>query len=176
MILIATALFILISIICYSLYNGVAPVPTSFKVRDKLLHSLPQEVNNPIVELGTGFGTLFFTLPKCFPHHTIIGYENSLIPFLYTWLLLKLKGCRNVSIYKKNFFSVSLEGNGLILCYLYPGAMEKLAKKFKTECKKGTWFVSHTFALPGITPLIVYEANDLYKTKIYLYKSSDHLE
>jgi hypothetical protein len=47
--------------------------------------------------------------------------------------------------------------------------MERLRPKFERELKSGSLVVSHTFAVPGWVPESVWQVDDLYRTKIYLY-------
>lgn len=176
MIFLIIFLFILLFIVAKSLYNGVAPLPTSPKVARKLVECLSESIHQPILELGSGFGTLLLFLSKKLPHHKIIGYENSLFPYLFSLCIIKIFGCKNVEIYKRNFYSISLKNSGAIVCYLYPGAMKKLKHKFQNELNPGIWIFSHTFALPDMTPIFVEKASDLYKTKIYIYNSSDMIK
>ncbi len=34
-----------------------------------------------------------------------------------------------------DFFNVDLKDAGLVVCYLYPGAMERLKDKFEKDCE-----------------------------------------
>lgn len=163
-------LFIFYSIIRWAIRNGITPMPTSPKVRKALLNHLPEQFSSPIYELGSGWGTLVFPLAKRFPHHQVIGYENSFIPFLYSLLRYQFQPYLNLSLIHQDFFSVSFQDAGLLVCYLYPGAMIMLKKKFENELKPGTWVISHTFAIPEWIPKWTFEVNDLYRTKIYAYQ------
>lgn len=145
-------------------------MPSSPRVIRVLLQMIPADLQGTIVELGAGWGSLLFPLAKAFPHCQVIGYENSLIPFLSSKLLQKLFfAAPNLKIEREDFFQQSLHQSSLIICYLYPGAMKKLRNKFDAELSDGTLVISHTFAVPGWTPMQIVELNDLYRTKIYLY-------
>lgn len=158
-----------LSVLVFALYNGIGPVMTSCKVRDALLADLPP-LKGPIVELGAGFGTLVAPLAKRFPKETFIAYENSWVPFLV--LKLRLLPYKNVTVIGQDFWQANLQGSQTVICYLYPAAMQRLAKKWQKELSPGTLIITHTFALPGFQPLFAYHANDLYKTPIYGYKLS----
>lgn len=145
-------------------------MPTSPKVKEALWHILPEKAEGKIIDLGSGWGTLAFPIAKKYSSSQVIGYENSPLPFLFCKIRQLLQPAPNLTFIFKNFYNISLEDAGLIICYLYPGAMEQLDKKFRTELKPGTWIISHTFAIPGWQPVKVMHAEDIYHTAIYLYK------
>ncbi|HLM43981.1 MAG TPA: SAM-dependent methyltransferase, partial [Myxococcaceae bacterium] len=68
------------------------------------------------------------------------------------------------------FFRASLSEASAVVCYLYPGAMSRLAPKLTQELAPGTRILSHTFALRGWKPLRTLAVDDLYRTPIYLYE------
>ena len=76
----------------------------------------------------------------------------------------------NGRLQRRDFFSMDLADAGLVVCYLYPGAMEKLKVKFERELKPGCWVITHTFAVPGWKAEAVYPVDDLYRTQIYVYR------
>ena len=160
-------LFILLSIVVFSLKNGISPMPTTGRVRRALFDVLPNIDEGMIADLGSGWGNLIFPLASKYRTSEVIGFENSWIPF---WFSYFLNGCSNLTIKKKNFLNVSFNRCDLVLCYLFPKGMETLSKKFHKELKPGAIIVSHTFALPGWIPTKVVEANDLHYTKIYFYR------
>lgn len=164
--------YILISIGWYSWAYGITPTPTSSKVQKVVLQILPLGLKGKIVELGSGWGHLAFALARQYPDIDIEAYEISPIPY---YLSLWMKGLRrvpNLKFIKKDFFNVPLNESRLIVCYLYPGAMEKLRGKFEQELEPGTFILSHTFALPGWVPIKLMHADDLYHTPVYLYQVS----
>lgn len=142
-------------------------MPTSSKVRRDLFSALPPLERGTIVDLGSGWGHLIFPLAKTYPTCRVIGYENSPIPYLFSFLM----NCApNLKTVYKNFFNVSLQDANLVVCYLCPKVMKHLKPKFETELKPGTQVISHTFAIPGWIPSRVIRVDDLYLSKIYLYE------
>lgn len=176
MIVILGSLFFLLlilaglSIVFWSLKNGISPMPTSRKAKKLILDSIPEKGSNPIYELGSGWGTLAFALAKKFPQHQINAYETSTIPFLFCKFRQMLTPCSNLHLYRQDFFYVSLMPASVVVCYLYPGAMAKLKSKFEDELLAGSIIVSNTFQIPEWKATKIMEVNDLYKTKIYVYK------
>jgi SAM-dependent methyltransferase len=158
---------IALTIVIWTQINGISPMPTAPKVKRRLFGVLPKDIEGPIFELGCGFGTLMIPLSKRYSNNNVIGFETSPFPYLVSKMIALFHP--NMSVKWQNFYNISLDEAGLIVCYLYPGAMEKLEEKFE-ELKPGTYFVTHTFSLPNTEPMRVYEVEDLYRTKIYLYQ------
>ena len=135
-----------------------------------MLAFLP-DTEGPIYELGSGWGHLLWLLAKRYPKASIIGIESSFIPYLFSRLLFSIFPKKNLVIKKVNFYKTNLSDASLVVCYLYPGAMTKLKKKFKTELKPGTFVISNTFAIPNWKPEKEIVLDDLYSSKIYLYRT-----
>jgi hypothetical protein len=162
-------LAIITSIVVDSIRYGISPTPSSQLAKEQILSSIPKETSGTIYELGSGWGTLAFPLAKAFSQCQVVAYEISLLP----WMLSKIRGLffwqSNLHIYREDFFSVPLKQASVVICYLYPGAMEKLKDKFDRELPEGAFVISHTFAIPHWIPVRVHKLNDLYHTPIYVY-------
>lgn len=172
-------LFVLLGvllILAYSLYLGITPTPSSKKIHLQLLSFLKKEkaglAAGRVLELGSGWGGLSFSLAKTLITSQVIGYELSPIPWVWTKIKLFFVRQKNLKFTCKNFYKASLKDASIIVCYLFPGGMRKLKKKFENEVKDNTLIISITFAIPGWKPTQVIEVHDLYKTKIFLYLSS----
>lgn len=161
--------FVILSIVLWTWKNGISPMPTTSKAKKVLLENLPELFEGDIYELGSGWGTLAFALAKKYPNCRIIGYENSLIPFLFSNIRLYFSDKKNLILKRQDFFIVGLEKATMIVCYLYPGAMGRLRKKFEAELRKGTWVVSHTFSIPQWKAYKQIDIQDMYCSKIYIY-------
>ncbi|MBA3816155.1 MAG: SAM-dependent methyltransferase [Parachlamydiaceae bacterium] len=166
----ALILFILVSIILWSLRNGISPMPTSHKAKCCLLSVLPKMVNGKVYELGSGWGTLLFPIARHYPGRQIVGYETSLLPYWFSRMRRKLGGYPNVEILRKDFFEVAMGDAGLVVCYLYPGAMRRLKDKLRVELPPDAWVVSNTFSVPGWPASRVCEVGDIYYSKVYVYR------
>ena len=161
------ALTILFSLIFYTMKNGISPTPTSEKAKRALMKVLPVLEDGIIIDLGSGWGNLVFPLASKYQNCHVFGYENSPIPY---WFSSLVNHKNNLKILKANFYDVSLHDADMVVCYLFPGGMEKLKEKFEKELKPGTYVVSHTFAIPDWEPKTVVKISDLYHSKIYLYE------
>lgn len=160
---------IMFSLVRWTLANGIGPMPTAPKAKRVLLSNLPSYRQGTLYELGSGWGTLAFPLAKKYPNCSVVAYENSFVPYYFSRLRLCFSRHKNLHIKKQDFFNKDLSQASMIVCYLYPRAMQKLKKKFETELKKGTLVVSNTFSIPGWTPYKTYEIKDIYHSKIYMY-------
>lgn len=166
----ALFIFIAVSIVYYSSKNGITPAPTFDKAKQGVLGLLARKkISGNIYELGSGWGTLAFALAKQYAHCNVIGYENSIVPYLFSQICNLFTGCRNLKMVCKDFYATPLNDADLVVCYLYTGAMEKLRTKFERELKKGAIVVSHTFAVPYWRPVEEIVVDDIYRTKVYLY-------
>lgn len=166
--------FLLFSIIgitvAYSYAYGITPTPTSSKVKTDIIAILPSLSQGNIVELGSGWGTLAIELARRYPQCNIVGYEISPLPFFISKLWLFCSKLTNLTFKRQDFFHIPLNNISLAVCYLYPGAMEKLKEKFKAELPSKAYVISHTFAIPGWNPIRIIYAKDMYHTPIYLYQ------
>lgn len=152
------------SLIFWTLRLGIGPTPSSAKVMAALSDILPDSVQGDVVELGCGWGQLLPLLQKQYPQNRLIAYERSPVPFYF---------CRcffpRTTIHKKDFFQTDLSGAGLIICYLYPGAMTRLSKEIMPQLPDHCLILTHTFSLPDAPLVRTLKANDLYKTPIFLF-------
>lgn len=170
-------LWIWLSVVWWSLKNGISPMPTTEKVKRKVLDSIPPETHGIIYDLGSGWGNVAIHLAHRFPQCQVIGYESSPVPYLFSKFWAFLDRSPNLRIYRKNFFSEDLSDATLIYCYLYPAAMDKLSLKFAKELKPGTMIFSNTFALSGWESLHVVNIADIYNTRVYMYmKGNTNIE
>lgn len=145
-------------------------MPSSVRATRALVTLLPNDVHGTIYELGSGWGTLLFPVARCYPNHQVIGFETSWIPYFFSRIVLLFCGLPNVEIRRQDFFAADLSEAGLVVCYLYPGAMKKLAVKLSKGLPTGSYVISNTFAMPGWPPESTLDIGDLYHTKIYRYR------
>lgn len=162
-------LVVVFSIVRWSVKNGIGPMPTSPKAKSVLLNNLPSHWQGIIYELGSGWGTLAFPLAKKYPNCTVIACENSPVPYFITRLRLCFSRHKNLHLKRQDFFNQDLRRATMIVCYLYPAAMQKLKKKFENELTNETLVISNTFSILGWPEHKIYEVRDMYHSKIYVY-------
>lgn len=169
MILVVVLFFMSISIVCFSLYTGISPMPSSSLAKEEMIKKIPINAAR-IYELGSGWGGLAFRISKDYPQAVLSGFEISFFPWLVSKIIGAVKQNAHLTFYRKNFYNESFHHADVIVCYLYPGAMEKLKIKFEKELQPGTWVISNTFAVPGWVPHEVVRLKNLWKTEILIYK------
>ena len=126
--------------------------------------------SGPIIDLGSGWGNFVIRIAKKNPQRQVVGYELSLLPWLTSTLLKKVLGLKNLTLYRQNFLNVNWSGASVVVCYLYPEAMDRIKDKLLLEQPKVDFLISNNFALPSWQSCKVVQLDDFYKSPIYLYK------
>lgn len=132
----------------------------------------------PVIDLGSGWGHFVIPIAKRNPQRQIVGYELSLLPWFTSILLKKVMGLKNLTLYRQNFYNVNLPVASVLVCYLYPEAMNKIKNKLLLEQPDVDFVISNNFAMPSWQPYKVISLDDFYKSPIYLYKrcNTKHLQ
>jgi hypothetical protein len=163
-------LAILISVVYFSLRNGISPTPSSGKQTKAILRMIPADISGNVYDLGSGWGTLALAVAKHLPQCQVIGFESSPIPYAISVILASLSHARNLKFLRLDFLKTSLADAKLVLCYLYPGGMQKLKPKLERELSPGTLVISNTFSIPGWAPAEVFHGEDFFHSPVYVYK------
>ncbi len=154
-----------ISLVGFSLYLGISPMPSSRAALKALAHHLPPLSDKvKILELGSGWGGPALLLARAYPKAEVIAYELSPLPYLFLCLRKWLHRQSNLTLQCKDFFKADLKDADLIYAYLFPGAMERL----EHELGEGE-LISLAFALPQTAPRRVVYLGDLLQTPLYFY-------
>ena len=159
LIAVAALLFSIATIAWTTFRVGISPMPSSAKARKEMLRETENSGKGPIIDLGSGWGTLAIPLARKYPERKIIGYEVSLAPWVVSLLLKHALNLENLSLYRQDFLKADLAGG-----------MAALQKKLQQEASGEMRIISNTFALPDFPPAKVTPLGDLYKTPIYLYQ------
>jgi len=160
------------SIVWNSLRTGISPMPSSRNATLTMLGEVGTADAGPIIDPGSGWGTVVIATAKKYPQRQVIGYELSPIPWLISVLRKHLCRTHNLSLYRVDFLKADLSNATTLLCYLFPGGMRALEKKLHQEENKIQLVISNTFALPSHEPAKVIKLNDIYTTPIYVYHRS----
>lgn len=163
------------SIVYSSWRNGISPMPTSPAVRRQVvaeLRRIPEA--RVMIEAGSGWGTLALEAARSRPDLQVIGIENSPLPWAVSRCLARWGSFRNVMFHKTDLYTYPYGEADVVVCYLYPGAMTRLDEIFRQGVKPGAVMISICFALPGWTPERVITCGDMYRTKIYVYRSLNY--
>ena len=169
LILLVFVLLAVISIIWTTLQTGISPMMSSGKACQAMLAAIDKSVNGPLIDLGSGWGTLVIALARKYPHQRVIGYELSWFPWLVSIIRKYSLRLDNLTLYRKDFKKAELSNASILFCYLFPEGMVALENKLKRELLNEVLIVSNTFALPSCQPSKVIRLKDVYQTPIYNY-------
>ncbi len=172
-IVLVAVLAAILSVFLPTLWTRASPLPTSAAVRGTLLAMLPETVDGPVYDLGSGWGGLARTLARRYPRSQVVGFELSPLPWSWSRFRQSPGGLKNLTFRFGDFHNADLTGAALVVCYLPGPAMEKLRPKLEAELKPGALVASNTFALRGWDPVEVRTAPDAHASQVYLYRVAD---
>ena len=162
---------LIVHLLVYTVICGISPVPTTPRVKAKMLEAAPERFRGTILELGSGWGTLAYAFAKQYPEALVIGYELSPIPWCFCQIRQWFKPQANLLFQRKDYRTVSFDKTDLIVCYLFTRGMRELKTKLEHELSPGCLVISNTFAVPGWEPDWIYTAEDQYDTRIFVYQT-----
>lgn len=164
------AMLVMASIVWTTLRVGISPMPSSALARRAMLAAAAGAPRGTIIDLGSGWGSLAIRCARAWPERTVIGYELSWVPWLVSMLAKQLLRLHNLELRRADFLQADLGGAAVLLCYLFPRGMHDLAHKLRGEGLHPR-VISNTFALPSFEPDEVIHLQDLYRSRIYLYRT-----
>ena len=145
-------------------------MPSSSKAYNAMMTLADETGSGAIVDLGSGWGSFVIPIAKKNPQRQVVGYELSLLPWFISVLLKKILGLKNLSLHRQNFYHANLPTASVLVCYLYPQAMNKIKAKLLLEQPAVDFLISNNFALPSWQSHKVIKLDDFYQSPIYLYK------
>ena len=157
-------------LLAYTLVTGISPLPTMPRARAAMFACLPAELEGTVFELGSGWGTLAFPLAQRYPGCQVVAYELSPVPWLFSSLRQLVQRLPNLAIHRRNFHHAYLGDAALVVCYLFPGGMEKLRPKLEAELAPGALVLSNFFRVPEWQPVKEGAVGDMHAFRIYLYR------
>lgn len=141
---------------CYTILSHffikVPYVPTPLKMVREMVDLAELKPQQTVLDLGAGDGRLLIVAKKREQSITAIGVEY----ILAVWLLGKCTiwwSKQQIEWRWGDAFKTDLREADVIFLYLFPNLMVQLNKKFEQELKPGTRIISHSFVLPGRTPI-----------------------
>lgn len=166
------ALFITVSIIYSTVKLGISPMPSSNKAYNAMVKLAEETGSGSIIDLGCGWGNFVIRMAKKCPQRQIVGYELSLLPWLTSSLFKKVLGLKNLTLYRQDFYQADLSNASVLVCYLFPEAMNKIKHKLLSEQHQIDFLISNNFALPSSKPYKIMQLDDFYRSPVYLYRTS----
>jgi len=163
------ASFALLLLIYWNSFGGRVPLYlTGPQTLDALDGLIPKRAGLKMVDLGCGLAGPLIELARRRPDQSFTGIESAPIPFLIAWA--RTRGKANVDIRFGNLFKHGLAPYDVVYTFLSPEPMPALWTKAKAEMRKGTMFISNSFAVPEVKPERVKEVGDLRKTRLFAYR------
>jgi hypothetical protein len=164
------ALMAAIAIVCSTLVTGIAPMPSSRRACDAMIEAARDAPDGPLIDLGSGWGTLAISAARAFPQRSVIGYEVSVVPWAMACTSARLLGLRNLSFRRRDFLDVDLGEADVLLCYLFRDGMAQLAYRLGPPRRRPQLLISNSFTLPGLAASRVVRLPDLRRTCIFVYR------
>ena len=145
LILLAFVFLISMSIVWTTLQTGISPMLSSRKARQAMLAAIDSSKNSPLIDLGSGWGTLVVALSRKYPQRQIIGYELSWFPWLVSLIRKYILRLDNLTLYREDFLKAKLPDSSVLLCYLFPKGMLYIEEKLKRELSKDIIIISNKY-------------------------------
>lgn len=128
-------------------------VPTWRRDVRRVLELAEIKPNELVLDLGAGDGCYLVEAVRRFDARAI-GYEITALAWLAAWFRIRLTRTQGrAKILYRDFFHQDLSRADVVICFLTPRAMAKLAPKLRRELRPGTRVLSYAFSIPGWTPL-----------------------
>ena len=162
--------YILFSVLYWSLKTGISPMFTTPKVAQAIHKIVKNSKQKKVVDLGSGWGGLALYLAIKNPTKEVVGYELSPIPFFVSTLIQKVLRVKNLQFIKKDFLLKKYKEDEILVTYLYPKGMQKLYSILQKQNLE-TFLISVTFAIDMLEAQKII-VNDLFATPLYIYDLS----
>lgn len=167
------AAFVISVLVYWGTFRTQVPLYLS---SDKVWHALEHLLPAPkagsgfaFMDLGSGLGGVLTHLAKVRPDGSYAGVEAAPLPFLWSWLRIRLSDKPNSSVHWGNLWDCDLSQYEIVFAYLSPVPMEKLWHKARAEMRPGTLFISSTFAVPDQTPHETVQVDDLHRSTLLVW-------
>jgi hypothetical protein len=109
-------------------------------------------------------------LAQTHPQGSYHGVEAAPLPFLWSWLRIKLGGYQQCSVHWGSLWDCDLAQYDVVFAYLSPVPMEALWSKAKQEMRPGSLFISNTFAVLDHPPQESITVEDLHRSTLFLWR------
>ena len=124
-----------------------------------------------VYDLGCGTGDALVVIAEKYGAKGV-GIEIDPIRYLIAkWKVWSHELSGDITLFRKNFFSINLSPATVLFIYLVPAALKRLTPKLLKELKKGTTIVSYIYPMPidmynGKLRLLVHDTEQ----QIFVYK------
>lgn len=167
------AAFLILLLVYWSIFHTQVPLYLSsnkvWQAMERLLPAENADSGFAFLDLGSGLGGILAHLAKVRPDGSYVGVEAAPLPFLWSWLRIRLSCNRNCRVHWGSFWSCDLSQYDVVFAYLSPVPMAKLWLKARAEMRPGTLFISSTFAVPDQTPHETVPVDDLHHSSLLIW-------
>jgi hypothetical protein len=167
------AFFILV-LVFWNTFNTQVPLYLS---SDKVWQALERLLPPPnidhrftFMDIGSGLGGVLTHLTNNRPDGDFHGVESAPLPFLWSWLRIRLGGYQHCRVQWGDLWDCDLSRYDVVFAYLSPTPMERLWQKAKAEMKPGAVFISSTFSVPDQKPHQTVKVDDLHRSTLQIWR------
>jgi hypothetical protein len=163
--------FVIMMAVYWSAFRTQVPLYlSSNKVWQALETQLPSDRPFLFIDLGSGIGGVLTHLAVTHPNGHYHGVEYAPLPFLWSWLRIKVGNHKNCCVRWGSMWDIDLSKYDVVFAYLSPVPMERLWHKSRGEMRTGSLFISNTFAVPDHPPQSTLTVDDLHTSTLYIWK------
>ena len=165
--------FLILLVVYWSTFRTQVPLYLSsrriWQAMELLLPAPASDKNFTLMDLGSGIGGVLTHLAGVRPDGRYYGVEAAPLPFLWSWLRIRLGGYRNCEVKWGSLWDCDLAEYDVVFAYLSPVPMDELWKKARLEMRSGTVFISNTFAVADHPPQQTFTVDDLHHSTLYIW-------
>lgn len=168
------AAFLILVLVFWNTFNTQVPLYLS---SDKVWQALERFLPPPNVDkrftfmdIGSGLGGVLTHLANSRPDGEFNGVESAPLPFLWSWVRIRLGGYRHCQVQWGDLWDCDLSRYDVVFAYLSPAPMERLWQKAKAEMKPGAVFISSTFSVPDQKPQQTVKVDDLHQSTLQIWR------
>ena len=165
--------FLILLVVYWSTFRTQVPLYLSsrriWQAMELLLPTATPDKNFTFMDLGSGIGGVLTHLAGVRPDGRYYGVEAAPLPFLWSWLRIRLGGYRNCHVQWGSLWDCDLSQYDVVFAYLSPVPMDELWQKARREMRPGTVFISNTFAVADHPPQQTFTVDDLHRSTLYIW-------
>lgn len=168
------AAFLILLVVYWSTFRTQVPLYLSsrkvWQALETLLPSATPGKNFSFMDLGSGIGGVLTHLAAVRPDGRYYGVEAAPLPFLLSWLRIRLGGLHQCKVQWGSLWSCNLAQYDVVFAYLSPVPMTDLWQKVQREMRPGTLFISNTFAVAEHPPQDTITLDDLHHSTLHIWR------
>lgn len=166
--------FLILLVVYWSTFRTQVPLYLSSRkvwlALQPLLPAATSGKNFRFMDLGSGIGGVLTHLARVRPDGRYHGVESAPLPFLMSWLRIRLGGFQNCKVQWGSLWSCNLAQYDVVFAYLSPVPMTELWQKARREMRPGALFISNTFAVAEHPPQDTITLDDLHHSTLHIWR------